>query len=66
MKNKLIKFNLPYPKPYDLVIICKSGVDYSSVAATQSALSSLLNNANKLTFGKQEIVKRYVKGVLNL
>ena len=44
----------------------KSGVGYYFVATTWSALPSLLNSINGLTFGKQEIIKQYIKVIHNL
>ena len=49
-----------------LTKVYQSGVGYSSVATARSALSSLLKIENGVSFGKQEIVKRYMKGILNL
>ena len=49
-----------------LTKIYKSGVGFSSVATARSALSSLLICENGLTFGKKDVVKRFMKGILNL
>ena len=46
-----------------LVELFESGVGYSGINTARSALSSVLKAADGITFGAQESVKRFLKGV---
>ena len=48
-----------------MTTIFKTGVSYSSLATARSALSSLLNTQNGVTFGSQPIIQRFMKGAFN-
>ena len=64
VKNRLIQFLPLFPQALDfLVELFETGVGYSGINTAKSALSSVLKPVNGITFGTQEIVKRFLKGV---
>ena len=46
-----------------LVELFESGIGYSGINTARSALSSVLKPVDGMTFGAQESVKRFLKGV---
>ena len=49
-----------------LAHLYKSGLGYSAICVTRSALSSYLNIADVVDFGQRKIVRRFMKGVFEL
>ena len=53
-----------FPQPLDfLAELFESGIGYSGINTARSALSSVLKPVDGITFGAQESVKRFLKGV---
>ena len=44
----------------------ESGIGYSAINSARSALSLVIKSENGITFGNQNLVKRYMKGVFRL
>ena len=53
-----------FPQPLDfLAELFESGIGYSGINTARAALSSVLKPVDGITFGAQESVKRFLKGV---
>ena len=63
-KKQIDPVSATVPQALDfLVELFESGTGYNGIITARSALSSVLKPVNGMTFGAQECVKRFLKGV---
>ena len=63
-KKQIDPVSATVPQALDILVeLFESGIGYSGINTARSALSSVLKPVNGMTFGAQECVKRFLKGV---